>query len=167
MGFTILLRRHVYIESDPRSYCWVPATNSRQCTCWNFLASLNTVLKIPPSPPPPPPLVPHICISESDQHWCRWLVAYSPPSHHLNQCWVIVNWTLKNKLQWNFNQNSKRFTHENRYKIIVCEMAAILSREMSQKEAMGILVIWAAMWRNYYMFHSFFWQLWRQRRKNR
>ena len=46
MGFTILLRRHVYIESDPRSYCWVPATNSRQCTCWNFLASLNTVFRL-------------------------------------------------------------------------------------------------------------------------
>ena len=27
------------------------------------------------------------------------------PSHHLNQCWVIVNWTLRNKLQWNCNQN--------------------------------------------------------------
>ena len=22
-----------------------------------------------------------------------WLVAYSAPSHYLNQCWVIVNWT--------------------------------------------------------------------------
>ena len=25
------------------------------------------------------------------------------PSHYPNQCWVIVNWTLRNKLQWNFN----------------------------------------------------------------
>ena len=23
------------------------------------------------------------------------------PSHYLNQCWNIVNWTLGNKLQWN------------------------------------------------------------------
>ena len=37
-------------------------------------------------------LVPHICISESGQHWFRqWLIAYFAPSHHLNQCWVIVN----------------------------------------------------------------------------
>ena len=25
------------------------------------------------------------------------------------QCWYIVNWTLRNKLQWNFNRNSKIF----------------------------------------------------------
>ena len=24
-------------------------------------------------------------------------------------CWVIVNWTLRNKLQWNLNQNDKTF----------------------------------------------------------
>ena len=29
------------------------------------------------------------------------------PNHYLNQCWVIVNWILRNKLQWNFNQNTK------------------------------------------------------------
>ena len=54
------------------------------------------------------PLVPHICISELGPHWFRWwLVAYSVPGHYLNQCWVIVNWTLVlgNKLQWNFNQS--------------------------------------------------------------
>ena len=49
-------------------------------------------------------------------------------SHYLNQCWVIVNWTLKNKRQWNFNQNRKLFIQENTYENIVCEMAAILSR---------------------------------------
>ena len=59
------------------------------------------------------PLEPHICASESGQHWFRqWLVAYSAPSHYLKQCWVIVNWTLRNKLQWNFNQNIKRFIHK-------------------------------------------------------
>ena len=26
------------------------------------------------------------------------------PSHYLNQCCIIVNWTLRNKLQWNFSQ---------------------------------------------------------------
>ena len=26
------------------------------------------------------------------------------PSHYLNQCWNIVNWTIVNKLQWNLNR---------------------------------------------------------------
>ena len=47
---------------------------------------------------------------------------------HLNQHWVIVNWTLGKKLQWNFNQNTKLFIHENAYENIVCEMAPIMSR---------------------------------------
>ena len=38
-----------------------------------------------------------------------WLV----PSHYLNQCCNIVNWTLGNKPQWNFNQNTTLFIHEN------------------------------------------------------
>ena len=39
----------------------------------------------------------------SNHHWHRhWLVAWSVPSHYLNQCWNIVHWTLRNKLQWNF-----------------------------------------------------------------
>ena len=25
--------------------------------------------------------------------------------HYLNQCWNIVNWALRSKLQWNFNRN--------------------------------------------------------------
>ena len=52
------------------------------------------------------PLVPHICVSKPGQHYFRqWLIAYSAPSHYLNQCWIIVILALKNKLQWNFNQN--------------------------------------------------------------
>ena len=33
----------------------------------------------------------------------------SAPSHHLNQCWIIVNWAIRNKLQWNFNRNPNIF----------------------------------------------------------
>ena len=74
------------------------------------------------------PLVPHICVIELGQHWFRWwLVAYSVPSHYLNQCWVIVNWTLRNKLQWNFNSNTKLNIHENAFEN-VCEMVTILFR---------------------------------------
>ena len=75
----------------------------------------------PPPPPPPPPLVPHA--------WFKsWLVAYSAPNHYLNQFWIIVNLTFRNKLQWKCNQNTKLFIHENASENIVCETAAILSR---------------------------------------
>ena len=61
------------------------------------------------------------------------------PSHYLNQCWVIVNWTLRNKFQWNINQNTKLFIHEKASENIVCKMTAILSRgdELSAKPGRG------------------------------
>ena len=39
-----------------------------------------------------------------------------------------VNWTIRNKLQWNFNGNSNIFIQENALENVVCEMASILSR---------------------------------------
>ena len=79
------------------------------------------------------PLVPHICISESGQHWFRlWLVAYSAPSHYLNQCWLIVNWTLRDTIRWNFSQKSIFFIQENVLENVICEVAAILSRGVSE-----------------------------------
>ena len=50
------------------------------------------------------------------------------PSHYLKQCWIIVNWTLRNKLQWNFNRNSNIFIQENAFEHVVCQMASIFSR---------------------------------------
>ena len=41
--------------------------------------------------------------------------------------WNIVNWTLRNKIQWNSNQN-KLFIHENAIANVVWEMAALLFR---------------------------------------
>ena len=41
---------------------------------------------------------------------------------------MLGYWILSYKIQWNFNQNTNLFTHENASEIIVCEMAAILSR---------------------------------------
>ena len=40
----------------------------------------------------------------------------------------IVNWTLRNKLQWNVTRNSYIFIKENPFENVVCEMASILSR---------------------------------------
>ena len=45
----------------------------------------------------PRPLVPQICINELSHYWFRqWLVACSAPSHYLNQCCLIVDWTPEN-----------------------------------------------------------------------
>ena len=88
----------------------------------------------------------HICVNESGQHWFRyWLVHYSAPSHHLTQCWFIVNCTRGSTLQWNFNQNKTLFIHENTSENIVCKMVAILFRgdeliEFSFVELMHTLV---------------------------
>ena len=49
------------------------------------------------------------------------------PSHYLNQSWIIVNWILRNKSQWNSNQSTKLFIHKNAFEN-VCEMVTILSR---------------------------------------
>ena len=91
------------------------------------------------------PLVPHICVSELGQHWFRWwLVSYSAPIHYLNQCWVIANWTIRNKFKWNFNQNTKLFIHKNVSEDIICKMAAILSRGDEP-----MLVVWMLIYCKY------------------
>ena len=38
------------------------------------------------------------------------------PSHYLKHCYNIVNYTLRNKLQWNFNCNSHIFIQENAFR---------------------------------------------------
>ena len=63
--------------------------------------------------------VTHICVGK--------LTAWTAPSHYLNQCWNIVNWTLGSKLQWDFNRNSNIFIEENTFENAVCEMWFISS----------------------------------------
>ena len=54
-------------------------------------------------------------------------------NHCLNQSWHIVNWTLRNKLQWNLNLNSYIFFQENGFQSVVWKMAAILSQPQCVK----------------------------------
>ena len=69
-------------------------------------------------------------------HWFRqWLVAWWAPSHYLNQCWNMVNWTLRNKHRWNFNQNSYILIQENAFENVIWKMAAILSWPQCVKDA--------------------------------
>ena len=44
-------------------------------------------------------------------HLHLWLVAYSAPSHYLNQCRLItVDWTFGNNFQWNLNKQNNLLT---------------------------------------------------------
>ena len=54
----------------------------------------------------------------------QWLFACLAQSHYLNQCW-LVNWTNRNKLQWNFYQNTA-FFWQNTFEIIVCHWSFFL-----------------------------------------
>ena len=82
--------------------------------------------------------VTHICVSEltiigSDNRFVAW----SAPSHYLNQCWYIVNWTHGNKFQWNVNRKLYIFIQENVFEIVVRELVAILSRPQCVKDALA------------------------------
>ena len=61
---------------------------------------------------------------------CKWLVGstfvcwistVSAPSHYVNQYWNIVDWTPRNKLQWNFDKNLYIFIQENAFENVVCK----------------------------------------------
>ena len=49
-------------------------------------------------------------------------------SHYPNQCWFIVNGTVRNKFQWKLNRNSNIFVNENALENVICEKVGILSK---------------------------------------
>ena len=61
-------------------------------------------------------------------------MAQTAPSHYLNECWNIVNWTLRNKLQWNFNRAIETFSLKKKaFENVVWKMSTILSRPQCVK----------------------------------
>ena len=70
---------------------------------------------------------------------CR-LIGAKPLSEQMLD---YLNWTLRNKLQWNLNRNFNIFIQENAFESVVCETAAILSRlqcvKLNIKKADNIL----------------------------
>ena len=51
--------------------------------------------------------VTHKHVSRLCRHWFgQWLAACLTPSHHLSQCWLIVNWNLKKKFVTKMQQLS-------------------------------------------------------------
>ena len=75
-----------------------------------------------------------LCASVNYKWLKQWLVTWPAPSHCLNQCWNVANWTLWNKIQWNLNHKSCIFTHENAFENVVGKMAAIFSRPQYGKK---------------------------------
>ena len=65
-------------------------------------------------------------------------MACSVPSHYLKQCWLIINWTLGNILQWKFNENTNSFVaYKSEFESVVCKIVAILSH-------LNVLNVWLA-----------------------
>ena len=48
------------------------------------------------------------------------------PNHYLNECQIIINQDIENKLQWNFIETSNIFIQESVVENVVCTMAAII-----------------------------------------
>ena len=110
------------------------------CSPWNIVTELQDrskmtliclydvkylwQLSINSSPPGAAHMCQWICWTLVQIMACRLFSA----NHYLNQHWVIVNWTPRNKLKRNLHQNTKLFIHENAFENTVCEMTAILSR---------------------------------------
>ena len=88
----------------------------------------------------------HICVGKLVIIVHILVIAWSAPSHHLNQCWNIVNLTLNNKLQWNFKQNSHIFIQENAFVNVVLETVAILSRPECVTDSLEqFCILWQVM----------------------
>ena len=56
------------------------------------------------------------------------LISSSALSHYSQQCLFFVNWTFRNKLQWNLNRHQYISIQENAFANVVCKMASISSR---------------------------------------
>ena len=58
-------------------------------------------------------------ITKFSLHWFKWWhFNYLWPSHCLKQCWHIIDWTLRDKMPWDSNQNIIIFSHENAFKML-------------------------------------------------
>ena len=106
---------HMTIQQPNMPYmAWSGPNNSRRCAP-SQLTHWGRVTHI---------FVSNLTIIGSD----NGLLPCRHPSHYLNQSWNIIDWSLRNILQWNLNQNSYIFIQENAFENVVCKMASILSR---------------------------------------
>ena len=92
------------------------------CASWHWLLnSLNTLVAVWTLTHCS--LVTHICFKLGHQWLRKWHVFCLVSSHSLNQCWLIVNWTHRNKIQWTFDPNTNIFFEEKGFKMLLtkCE----------------------------------------------
>ena len=107
------------------------------------------------------PLVPHIRVIESGLHSLRqWLVAYSAPSHYLNQRWFIVNWVLRNTFQWTSNQFTKLFIHEIISENLICDMTVKFCPGADELTHVP-WTKWSPFRRRYFHMHFWWIKVWR------
>ena len=60
--------------------------------------------------------------------------------YHLNQCWLIIKYTIWNKLQWSLNQNTIIFTQENEFGNAVCGIVHHFDRaQMSHQNSFNVI----------------------------
>ena len=86
-------------------------------------------------------LVMYICISKLGHHCSNiGLSALWRQANIWTKCWLIVNWSLGNKLQSNCNHNSNIFSQENVFEN-VSKMAAVLSQCQCVKQCV-VLTQW-------------------------
>ena len=63
----------------------------------------------------------------------------------ISKCGIIVNWTFRNKLQWNFNRNSSIFIQENAFESVVCETVSMCWANRPETSSTRMLLLsWQA-----------------------
>ena len=81
-----------------------------------------------------------------------WLVVRQATKDAKHYLW---NNAVRNKLQWNFNRNTKLFIHENASENIVCKIAVILSRGRWVNN--GLWKPGVMTWKHFLHYYPFVW----------
>ena len=80
--------------------------------------------------------------------WCHksWSIlvqvmafCWTLPSHYLNQC-LHLQWTFRNRLQWNLHPNTKLGSQDYAFENIICKMSAFLSRSQCVNQVWKLVV---------------------------
>ena len=71
----------------------------------------------------------------------KWLGAWSAPEYYVNQCWLIVNWIFRYKLQWNLNQNSTIFFRKTCLKMSAATCRLLWLYSVFQMPKLCLLII--------------------------
>ena len=114
--------------------------------------------------------MPHICVSELLQHWFKqWLVAWSAPSRYINQCWLVVNWTIWGQFSVKFESKYKSCHSRNFiWKCRLCNGGDKLNGICENVEISYVKIIVSCHTKTFKMkiekvilFHSFCFRCWR------